>query len=146
MQKTWKCIRCEESFQSGKWLGCNGDQTQAHEVTPKTYFSHSDGLTVHVRPERKMTDNSGNLVFLAGIFAEFRNGQYATASPEIQEVLDTKDYLISKEVYVDSRLTEKQKLGRQVAKVEEQRQLIAKQQQELENLRAQKDKRKDAAA
>lgn len=98
--KTFECVNCGETFKFGAWLGCHGDPTLEHKVTPRTFYSTQLGLTVHVRAERSSMDGNGRRHVVMGKFAHFHAGQCTTDDPETQEILAAR-YPMSKEEFVE---------------------------------------------
>ncbi len=132
-KKVWQCTECGEEFNSGQWLGCEKNETRPHKVESKTYYSMEDGLIINAVPQRKVVTQQG-LVDVPGKIPMFSGGQYSTADPEIQEVLDGKG-LLTKEEYIDRRTTAEVKAAHLKQVVKEQATALDEAKAELERLK-----------
>ena len=137
--KELKCARCDESFKIGNW---NCHDGQRHTVDLKTYYTSTEGLTLHYGPvhgDDVMSHARGVLTFV--------RSTYQTNDPEQQEVLDKYPGCVSYEVWKETHIDAKERdemAKRDKVRLEntnnELLTQIRKQQEELEALRKQAKK------
>lgn len=123
MSKSLVCTRCEKEFRPGAWLGCEGNPSLKHVVESKTFYSESDRYQVNAIPQTNMVGAQGERINIPGIIITFNNGTFATTDPELQEVLSRRCPM-TKEHYVERRMTPELKTGRDRAVISEQQALI----------------------
>ena len=101
MASKFKCVRCTEEFNPGKW---NCADSNSHTVATKTYYIKSEGL----------------LVFYGGVGGgevqshyrkslNFIRGTCTTADPEQQEFLDAYPGCVSHAIWQDIHLGAKER-------------------------------------
>lgn len=101
ISKEYKCTRCGDAFKTGKW---NCEDGQRHQVEFKTYYTSTEGLTLHygqVQGDDVMSHARGVLTFV--------RGTYQTTDPEQQEVLDSYPGCVSYEVWKETHIDEKER-------------------------------------
>lgn len=136
---------CEQKFKQGQYLGCMGDPTLEHKVEAQAYHAKSvDGvhpcnLQVKVRTGRIGLDSNSQKFVVPDKFAVFQGGRYVTQDPEVQLFLETScaPDLCSREEWEEIGMTQQMKDHRLRAKLSEKDTLLAKQNEELQRLRAQ---------
>ena len=124
MDKVLHCTQCNQDFKSGGWYGCEGNPARKHAVERRTFYSESDRYQVQVIVETRIIGAGGNLVHVPGKIVEFIGGTFMTTDPEIQEVLE-REAPMTKERYMDLRMTPELKAGRDRRIIDEQTELIA---------------------
>jgi hypothetical protein len=139
-KKEFTCTRCDEKFTPGNW-NCNDGQR--HSVELKTYYTSTEGLTLHYGPvhgEDVMSHSRGVLTFV--------RGTYQTTDPEQQETLDTYPGCISFERWKETHIDEKERAAmaaREKVRLEKTNndllETVRKQAEELEALRKQNAKK-----
>lgn len=117
------CVNCEAEFKPGAWYGCADNPSRKHEVEKKTYYSESDSYCVNAIPQSSMIGNQGERINIAGKIVTFTGGTYQTSDPELQEVLD-REAPMTKEKFIDMRMTPELKQGRDRAVISSQQDLI----------------------
>jgi len=117
------CVNCGKEFKVGAWYNCEDNPTRKHAVESKTYYSDSDSLVVNAIPQTSMVGNQGERINIPGVVVTFTNGTFHTIDPEIQEVLDRR-VTMSKESWMEKRLTPELKSGRDRAIISQQQALI----------------------
>ncbi len=123
MDQTLHCTNCEESFKAGAWYGCQENPTRKHVVKSKTYYSESDRYCVNAIPETYVLGNHGDRIHVPGAIVTFNGGTYSTTDPQLQEILD-REAPMTKERYVELRMTPELKAGRDRNIISEQQALI----------------------
>ncbi len=123
MNKVLLCVNCGREFKPGAWYGCEDNPTRKHAVESKTYYSDSDSLVVNAIPQTSMVGNQGERINIPGAVVTFTNGTFHTIDPEIQEVLN-RLVTMTKEQYMEKRLTPELKIGRDRAVISQQQALI----------------------
>jgi hypothetical protein len=102
-EKTFKCVgNCGKDFKVGEWECFPGER---HKVALKTYYLNDaphcdfkndpDGMTfrasrsyVHIIPEKRFKDETGQLIVQAVPPVQFAQGQYSTEDPEQQYFIE----------------------------------------------------------
>ncbi len=123
MSKVLVCVNCGKEFKLGAWYNCEDNPTRKHIVESKTYYSDSDSLVVNAIPQTSMIGNQGERINVPGVVVTFTNGTFHTVDPEIQEVLDRR-VTMSKEAWMEKRLTPELRTGRDRAVISQQQALI----------------------
>lgn len=137
------CVQCDEKFKPGNWYGCAGNETRKHKLEPRTFYSDNDSLQVNAIPARNMLNATGGAMHIPGAIVTFNGGLFRTDDPELQEVLARRCPL-SKEEYMQKRLTPEMKAARQKAVIDEQQDLINKLKSENAKLKSGKSPEPDA--
>lgn len=153
MDKSLYCVNCEKSFKSGNWYNCQGNPTRKHVVESRTFYSAHDRECVNVVPQTAMIGHQGEKINVPGIIVTFNGGTWSTTDPEVQEVL-ARECPMTKEQYMNMRMTPELKAGRDRKLISDQQELIDQlktRNQELEEEKAagkpkaaKKSKEKDA--
>lgn len=117
------CTNCETEFKPGAWYNCEGNPTRKHVVKAKTYYSESDSYCVNAIPQSSMVGNQGERINIPGKIVTFHTGVYVTTDPELQEVLD-REAPMTRERYMEMRMTPELKTGRDRAIISQQQALI----------------------
>ena len=138
-RREFECLFCGEKFKTGEWGKCSGDPFRKHVVAEKTYYSKHSNHTINITIDQIVTNPStGETIRTGLVTADFSMGQYKTTDPMKQEFLDNLlavGSLITREQYVDSKLTEEQKTARAQSSLVEANALLEKKQEELDRLK-----------
>jgi hypothetical protein len=145
VDKSLYCVNCEEKFKSGAWYNCQGNPTRKHVVESRTFYSPHDRECVNVVPQSSMIGNQGERITLAGIIVTFFGGTYSTTDPQVQEVLE-RECPMTKEQYMNARMTPELKAGRDRKVISDQQELIDKLKAENEELKSKPKASKAAPA
>ena len=134
MDKSLFCVNCEEKFKAGAWYNCQGNPTRKHVVESKTFYSPHDRECVNVVPQTSMIGNQGERINLPGIIVTFFGGTYSSTDPQVQEILE-RECPMTKERYMNDRMTPELKAGRDRLLISDQQELIDKLKSENEELK-----------
>jgi hypothetical protein len=136
----YECLNCEKKFNGpGKGYICpeGTNQDSNHVVEAKKYFSASAGLLLQWKDDRRVPDNSGNIVYVPGKSAQFIQGMFSTTDPEEQDYLNTYPGCITFEQWEEVFIPEKLRNEKRDREAKSNKTVITQQNAELIKLRKQ---------